>query len=227
MGFLTLGLAIEAAAGAPLDTLLATRVWAPLGMDDTRFNPDPELLPRIAPTELDTIWRHRRVHGRVHDENADAFGGVAGHAGLFSTAWDLAIFADLMLAGGEAPACAPVVRTGIACTDGRTGPVRLLPEEAVRRWTARADPASSYALGWDTPEGPSSSAGDYFSARAFGHTGFTGTSIWIDPELDLYVVLLTNRVNPTRDNQKHVPLRRAVHDAVALAVRDRPVAPRR
>jgi CubicO group peptidase (beta-lactamase class C family) len=226
MGFLTLGMVLEAAAGMPLDSLLATRAWGPLGMDDTRFRPGPELLPRIAPTELDTLWRRQHVRGRVHDENADAFGGVAGHAGLFSTAWDLAIFADLMLSGGVAPACTPAVRSGVPCTRPRSEPLRLLPEETVRRWTTRAAAGASYALAWDTPEGPNSSAGDYFSARAFGHTGFTGTSIWIDPELDLYVVLLTNRVNPSRDNQRHVALRRAVHDAVARAVRDRPVVPR-
>jgi CubicO group peptidase (beta-lactamase class C family) len=227
MGFLTLGLVLEAAAGTTLDSLLATRVWGPLGMEDTHFTPDPELLPRIAPTERDTIWRMQHVRGRVHDENADAFGGVAGHAGLFSTVWDLAVFADLMLSGGVAPACTPAVVSGVACTRERSAPVRLFSEESVRRWTTRADASASYALGWDTPEGPNSSAGAYFSANAFGHTGFTGTSIWIDPELDLFVVLLTSRVNPTRENQRHVPLRRAVHDAVARAVRDRPVPPRR
>jgi CubicO group peptidase (beta-lactamase class C family) len=86
-------------------------------------------------------------------------------------------------------------------------------------------PASSRALGWDTPEG-TSSAGDYFSARSFGHTGFTGTSLWIDPDRDLFVVLLTNRVNPTRENQAHVRLRRAIADAVQQAIVDVPVAPR-
>ena len=226
LGFLALGFVLEAAVGAPLDRLLAERVWSPLDMEDTGFNPDPELLPRIAPTELDTLWRHQHVRGRVHDENADALGGVAGHAGLFSTAWDLAIFADLMLAGGVAPACTPAVRSGVACTRPRSEALRLLSEESVLRWTARAQPSASYALGWDTPEGPSSSAGDFFSRRAFGHTGFTGTSIWIDPELDLFVVLLTNRINPSRANARHVPLRQAVHDAVARAIRDRPVAPR-
>jgi CubicO group peptidase (beta-lactamase class C family) len=96
----------------------------------------------------------------------------------------------------------------------------------VELFTRRHDSTSSRALGWDTP-GPLSSSGDYFSDRAFGHTGFTGTSIWIDPELELFVVLLTSRTNPTRDNSKHVPLRRAVHDAVAQAVTDREVLPRR
>jgi CubicO group peptidase (beta-lactamase class C family) len=98
---------------------------------------------------------------------------------------------------------------------------------AVGRWTARQDPASSQALGWDTPEGAASSAGLFFSPRAFGHTGFTGTSIWIDPELDLYVVLLTNRVDPSRENQRHLALRRAVADGAARAVRDRPIERRR
>ena len=93
------------------------------------------------------------------------------------------------------------------------------------RFTARAAPASSRALGWDTPSGRSS-AGDYFGEEAFGHTGFTGTSFWVDPELDLFVVLLTNRVNPTRDNRKHIELRRAVHDAVATSIRDQAVSPR-
>ena len=226
LGFLTLGLVIEAAAGTPLDSLLETRVWRPLGMDDTGFRPDPGLRGRIAPTELDTLWRHEHVRGRVHDENADAMGGVAGHAGLFSSAWDLAIFADMMLSGGDAPACVPEVGTGVACTRARGEPLGLVPGPSVSRWTARADGLASYALGWDTPEGSDSSAGRFFTARAFGHTGFTGTSIWIDPALDLYVVLLTNRVDPSRENRRHVPLRRAVHDAVAQAVRDRPVTAR-
>jgi CubicO group peptidase (beta-lactamase class C family) len=95
----------------------------------------------------------------------------------------------------------------------------LVSEEIVHGFTLRFDSQASRALGWDTPS-DRSSAGDYFSTSAFGHTGFTGTSIWIDPELDMFVVLLTNRVNPTRDNTKHIPLRRAVHDAAALAITD-------
>ena len=98
--------------------------------------------------------------------------------------------------------------------------------ETVARFTRRADAGSSRALGWDTPSGRSS-AGRLFTAEAFGHTGFTGTSLWIDPELDLFVVLLTNRVNPTRAERRHIPLRRAVHDAAAGAIRDRPLEPRR
>jgi CubicO group peptidase (beta-lactamase class C family) len=103
--------------------------------------------------------------------------------------------------------------------------VRLFREATVDRFTTRVSDASSRALGWDTPA-DRSSAGDFFTDEAFGHTGFTGTSIWVDPELDLFVVLLTNRVNPTRANAAHVPLRRAVHDAAVLAITDRPISPR-
>ena len=103
--------------------------------------------------------------------------------------------------------------------------MRIVETETVRRFTARQDPRSSRALGWDTPAGRSS-AGDYFSARSFGHTGFTGTSLWVDPEKDLFVVLLTNRVNPTRENTAHVALRREVHDLVQRAITDAPVAKR-
>jgi CubicO group peptidase (beta-lactamase class C family) len=163
----------------------------------------------------------------AHDENAYAMGGVAGHAGLFSTVWDLANYADLLLSDGVARVCTPSAGSGVACTRARPDSLRVLPAGSVERWTRRVDPGASYALGWDTPEGPSSSAGVFMSERAFGHTGFTGTSIWIDPELDLYVVLLTNRVNPTRANDRHLALRRLVADAAARAVLDREVLRRR
>lgn len=193
-------LVIEEIAGMPLDRFLQDRVFGPLGMTDTGFRPDPALLDRIAPTEIQT-WRGGKVHGVVHDENAWALGGVAGHAGLFSSARDLAVFAQMMLNGG--------------IYDG----VRILRPETIARWAARQGPDASRAIGWDTPSGRSS-AGDYFSAWSFGHTGFTGTSMWMDPLTDIFVVLLTNRVNPTRENYKVGPLRRAVADAVQLAVRD-------
>jgi CubicO group peptidase (beta-lactamase class C family) len=222
LGAITLGLVVEAVTGQPLAHTLEERVFGPLAMDDTGFLPDPRLLRRIAPTELDTLWRREHVHGIVHDENAHAIGGVAGHAGLFSTAFDVAVFADMMLRGGVAPPCQPAVGGGTPCTRTRSDSVRLLSPEIVAQYARRQREGSSRGLGWDTPEGRSS-AGDYFSASSFGHTGFTGTSIWIDPEIDVYVVLFTNRVNPTRANQRHVDLRRAVHDAVALAITDRPV----
>ena len=225
--FIALGMVVEAIAGMPLDRFVQERVLGPLGMEDTSFRPHPQLLPRIAPTEVDTVYRHTHVRGVVHDENAYAMGGVAGHAGLFSTVWDLAIFADLLLNDGLLPACAPKVASGVACTRPRADSLRVLSPGTVERWTRRQDPGSSYALGWDTPEGINSSAGVFFGERAFGHTGFTGTSIWIDPDLDLYVVLLSNRVNPTRANDRHLALRRAVADAAARAVLDREVVRRR
>jgi beta-N-acetylhexosaminidase len=201
IGLMTMAFVIEEVTGQNLDVFLEEKVWKPLEMADTGFRPSAELLGRIAPTEVDTIFRDIHVHGVVHDENAYAIGGVAGHAGLFSTAFDLSVFAQAFLNGGM------------------SGDVRIVSDSVLRLFTKRYDLSSNRALGWDTPS-DRSSAGDYFTSSAFGHTGFTGTSIWIDPELDLFVVLLTNRVNPTRDQQKHIPLRRAVHDAVALAITD-------
>ena len=165
---------------------------------------DQALLARIAPTEVDNEYRHRHLRGIVHDPNACALGGVAGHAGLFSSARDLAVFAQMLLNYGE------------------YNGVRLLRSEEVAVWTARQRPGSSRALGWDTPSGASSS-GHYADPRTFGHTGYTGTSIWIDPERGLFIVLLTNRVNPTSRNTRHEALRRAIADAVEAAVLDAPL----
>jgi CubicO group peptidase (beta-lactamase class C family) len=216
------GLIVERITGLPLDRFLATRVWQPLRMRDTGYNPllsgsiAPDsactatfraghpLLARVAKTEMDTIYRRTHVHGIVHDENACALGGVAGHAGLFSSARDLAVFARMLLAGGQ------------------YNGVSLVQPTTLARWTARQSRESSRAIGWDTPAARSS-AGRYFSPRSFGHTGFTGTSIWVDPERGLYVVLLTNRVNPTRSNMKHEALRRDIADEVQSSVTDAPL----
>jgi beta-glucosidase-like glycosyl hydrolase/CubicO group peptidase (beta-lactamase class C family) len=226
IGIMTLELLVREISGQPLDTFLEERLFTPLGMAETGFNPDPGVLDRVAPTEVDTAWRGGlHVRGIVHDENADAYGGVSGHAGLFSTARELAAFAQVMLDGGVAGPCDPGVR-GAPCLVVREGAgLRLFDEATVARFTTRVSDESSRALGWDTPGGRSS-AGDFLTEEAFGHTGFTGTSIWIDPELDLFVVFLTNRVNPTRANTAHVSLRRAVHDAVAQAITDQTVSPR-
>ena len=207
-GIILLGLILERVGGAPLDVLAQERVFGPLGMQDTGFRPlERAPVGRVAPTEVDTVFRMRHVRGHVHDENAFALGGVAGHAGLFSSVRDLAVFSQMLLAGGA--------------YDG----VRLVGEETLRSFTRRQSDASSRGLGWDTPA-PESSAGDWFSSGSFGHTGFTGTSVWIDPERDVYLIILTNRVDPTRENQRHVPLRRDLADAVQRAIRDQPVAPR-
>ncbi len=231
IGLMTLAFLVEEITGQAFDSYLYESVFRPLGMRDTWFNPPNSLRGRIAPTEMDTAYRHRHVIGEVHDENAHALGGVAGHAGLFSTARDLSRFGAWILAAArEGRGLAPVARPAparLAMTRSpRLGsPSPEIVAQFVARADSRADAGSSRALGWDTPSGRSS-AGDYFGEGAFGHTGFTGTSIWVDPELDLYVVLLTNRVNPTRANQKHIALRRAVHDAVATSIRDQEVRPR-
>lgn len=192
LGFILLGAMVAEVTGIGLDVFLAREAWEPLGMTDTGFNPHPAVpLERIAPTEVDTVFRHTHVHGVVHDENAYAMGGVAGHAGLFSTAPDLARFAEQLLrsldGGGSRPA----------------------GQATAARFTTR-QPDVARALGWDAAPG-SGGIARALSPRAFGHTGFTGTSLWLDPDLDLYVVLLTNRVNPTRDGTGIAELRRTIH----------------
>ena len=233
IGLITVAFIVEELTGMGLGEFMTQRIWGSLGMQDTGFNPDPVLRPRIAPTEVDDYYRFTHVHGVVHDENAYALGGVAGHAGLFSSARDLAVFAQTLLNGGTAPPCAgdgtlgPLgsAASGVPCSKARPGPVRISAPTSVELFTRRHDETASRALGWDTPS-ESSSSGDYLTPRAFGHTGFTGTSFWVDPELDLFVVLLTSRTNPTRENSKHVSLRRAVHDAVANALTDQLVSKR-
>ena len=225
IGLMTAAFIVEAVTGMSLDDFLRAEVWRPLGMADTDFTPAPALWNRVATTELDESYRGFHVHGVVHDENAYAIGGVAGHAGLFSTARDLAVYAQMMLDRGVAAPCRADLASGLPCHRPRFAPVSVFAQGWVDRITRRQSPESSRALGWDTPS-ERSSAGDYFSARSFGHTGYTGTSIWVDPTQQLAVVLLTNRVNPTRENGKHIPLRRGVHDRVAGAIMDTPPSPR-
>jgi CubicO group peptidase (beta-lactamase class C family) len=199
LGILLLGEILERVAGEPIEALARRRIFEPLGMSDTGYRPLPELLPRIAPTEQDA-WRGRLVHGEVHDENTFGLSGVAPHAGLFGTAPDLGRFAQMLLNGGV--------------YDQR----RIVSREVVERFTRRAGvPGSSRALGWDTPS-EGSSAGSLLSPSAFGHTGFTGTSMWMDPERGLFVILLTNRVHPTRENNLIREARPAIADAVVRAL---------
>jgi serine-type D-Ala-D-Ala carboxypeptidase len=203
LGIILLGDVIESITGEPIDVYLKRTVFEPLGMHETMFRPPPELLPRIAPTEVDP-WRGRHVRGEVHDENALRLGGVAPHAGLFSSAHDLARFARMYL------------------NNGRLDTVRVLDSATIALFTRAADRSfSTRALGWDTADGRNS-AGSMMSDRAFGHTGFTGTSIWIDPAADVFVLLLTNRVNPTRANMRIARVRRAVADAAMSVVRAAP-----
>jgi CubicO group peptidase (beta-lactamase class C family) len=208
IGAILLTEALEGIYGSRIDTLLATRVFGPLGMAATRYLPPAEWLGRIAPTEQDP-WRGRLLRGEVHDENAAWLGGVSGHAGLFSSADDLLTFGEWLLAQ----------RAGVACP----GSCPHLSPATVREFTRRQGlvAGASRALGWDTPA-PGSSAGTRLGAGSFGHTGFTGTSIWLDPARDLVVVLLTNRVHPTRDNPRLGPLRGVAADR-AVGVTEGPV----
>lgn len=199
IGAILLGRIIERVTGETLDGYLARHVFGPLGMHDTHFRPAAALLPRIAPTEKDP-WRGRHLRGEVHDENAAALGGVSGHAGLFSTAHDLDRLARAYLSGGT--------------LDG----VHLASAATIRQFTTVGDSGfSSRALGWDTPTA-NSSGGRFVERPAFGHTGYTGTSLWIAPQHDLYVMLLTNRVNPTRERSRIAPARVAVADAAMRAL---------
>ncbi|MBX5476178.1 MAG: beta-lactamase family protein [Clostridia bacterium] len=204
LGFMLLREVVEKAAAAPFDAFVRERIHAPLGMTRTVFRPDDELAPRCAATEL--VPGEGRIHGRVHDENArHVFDGVAGHAGLFAPAGDLARYARMLLNGGA--------------LDGR----RVLAPATVRAMTAvvASAPGQRRTLGWAAPAGDAPSCGDLFGPNAFGHTGFTGTSLWIEPDLDLAVVLLTNRVYYGRDRTAEgiQRLRARFHNAVASAVR--------
>ena len=213
LGAMVLTQAVERVYGERLDSLEADRLFGPLGMRSTRYLPPAGWMPRIAPTE-DDPWRGHIIRGEVHDENASRLDGVSGHAGLFSTAADLVTFAQWMLSAWE-PCPAACASGG----GGAPGRFAVEPPQSLRGFTRRQDlpPGSSRALGWDTPSGLSS-GGDSLGAHAFGHTGFTGTSIWFDPDRDLAIILLTNRVNPTRENQKIFAVRRGVANRVVGVV---------
>jgi len=181
-------------------------VFEPLGMNTTFFNPSKEKLHRIIPTEIDP--KGNLIHGYVHDENAHILGGIAGHAGLFSTAKDLAIFSQMML------------------NSGLYGWKRIFKQGTVNLFTSRANlvPESSRCLGWDSPSG-ASSGGVYLSDASFGHGGYTGTTLWIDPENEVIVILLTNAVHPNRKNKdpKYFDWRHRIHSGVyeSLSIREK------
>ncbi|MFK7845690.1 MAG: glycoside hydrolase family 3 N-terminal domain-containing protein [Rhodothermales bacterium] len=192
-----MALVVEKITGQGFAAYTSQKIFQPLGMKDTGFRRAGAGSDRtIVPTEIDQVFRKKLIQGEVHDETAYVLGGTAGHAGLFSTAKDLSHFAFMMMNEGV--------------HDGK----QFLKPETVRLFTTAVDPGKhSRALGWDTksPEGYSS-AGQLFSTKSFGHTGFTGTSMWIDPETELFVILLTNRVHPTRENSKMGPIRAKLAD---------------
>jgi CubicO group peptidase (beta-lactamase class C family) len=193
VGFIILGVVLERLADESLDLFCQREIFGPLGMTHTTFNPMPTLRDSIPPTADDRTFRHRIIQGEVQDENASVLGGIAGHAGLFSIAEDLAIFAHAMLNGGH-----PILRSSTIELFSR--------RESAPEGTSRG-------LGWDTPSAPSQS-GKYFSPRSFGHLGYTGTSLWIDPERQLSISLLTNRTWPDCQNQAIKQVRPALCDAV-------------
>ena len=197
IGFILLGLALERIAEETLDRFCQREVFGPLGMLRTAFNPPATWRSQIPPTADDQTFRKRIIQGEVQDENASVLGGVAGHAGAFSTARDIAIFAQALLEGG-----APILRPQTAALFTRR---------------ESSPPGTSRALGWDTPSGPSQS-GKHFSPSSFGHLGYTGTSLWIDPERRLSVTLLTNRTWPDCSNQAIKEVRPRFHDAVIEAL---------
>jgi beta-glucosidase-like glycosyl hydrolase/CubicO group peptidase (beta-lactamase class C family) len=200
LGIILMAEIIERLTGRTLDDLAKTFIFSPLGMKDSMYKPSKKLWPAIAPTEIDNQYRHRLIQGEVHDENAFAIGGVSGHAGVFSTAPDLAAFCQMLLNGGV------------------YAHQRILRRATVAQFTTpQRLSGGARTLGWAVPT-PGGLSGHYFSEHSFGHTGFTGTSIWIDPDRQLFVVFLTNRVHPTRENQKIQQVRRDVHDAIMQAL---------
>lgn len=202
IGFILLGKALEVLARESLDSLCHREIFARPGMTATRYRPPPSWRTHIPPTVDDTAFRHRIIQGEVHDENCSVLGGVSGHAGVFSNALDVLTFAGCILAGGKAP-------------DGR----QIFQPSTIALFSSRQTPPaeSSRALGWDTPSGESSS-GHHFSRRSIGHLGYTGTSLWIDLDRQLAIVLLTNRTWPDRSNQAIRTVRPAFHDAVTEAL---------
>ncbi len=200
IGFILLGEVLVRQADLALDLLAQQEIFTPLGMTRTRFNPPLEWKAEIPPTEDDQAFRKRIVQGEVDDENAYVMGGVAGHAGVFSSATDMARFAECMLRGGAS----------------------LFQPATVKLFTHREEtPAgTSRALGWDTPSLLESSSGTHFSRTSFGHLGFTGTSLWIDSGRQLSVTLLTNRTWPNRASQAIQQVRPRVHDAIVEALEE-------
>jgi CubicO group peptidase (beta-lactamase class C family) len=197
IGFIVLGAAVERLTGESLDIFCQREIFGPLAMTRTTFNPPAETRGQIPPTADDRTFRNRIIQGEVQDENAYILGGVAPHAGLFSTAEDLARFAHAMLNGGR-----PILRPETVALFTRREPAPL---------------GTSRALGWDTPSAPSQS-GKYLGPRSFGHLGYTGTSLWIDPDRQLSITLLTNRTWPDCANQAIKQVRPMFHDAIIEAL---------
>lgn len=198
LGMITLGKIIEKVTGKSLDVFCNENIFRPLGMSDTYYNPPKVLRYRIAPTEFDDYWRNRLLIGEVHDETASLLKGVSGHAGLFSTVGDISKVLQMLLQKGM--------------YEGK----RIIDSSTVKMFLTRQ--LNGRGLGWDMKSRTGSSAGSLFSSESYGHTGFTGTSVWTDPVRKLFVVFLTNRVYPTRANNKLIKIRPQLHDDIIRIV---------
>ncbi|MDA0987286.1 MAG: serine hydrolase [Bacteroidetes bacterium] len=198
LGIITVGKIIEKITNTTLDKFVEKEFFDPLGMHLTFYNPKNQFLDKIAPTEIDTHWIKdgKAVRGRVHDENATVLNGISGHAGLFSTSKDLAIILQMLL------------------NKGSYAGNSYLNSEIVNQFTTRQSSSSTRAIGWDTRSETGSFSGKYFSNSSFIHNGFTGTSVVVDPERNIIVILLTNRVYPTRESKKILQVRPQVHNAI-------------
>lgn len=197
LGMIILGKVVERVTGEELDDHLRRVLWAPAGMSMTRFNPDDANIPFCVPTEIDDYWRFRLVQGTVHDENCTLLGGISGHAGIFSTVQDVGKFMLMLLNGGLA------------------GGEQLIKPATIATFLKRGGGKSSRALGWDTNFEHKGLGGKKFPVYSFGHTGFTGTSIWADPVSKFALILFTNRVHPTRDKEGMKAFRLRYHEALA------------
>ncbi|MBF89923.1 MAG: hypothetical protein CMG75_09805 [Candidatus Marinimicrobia bacterium] len=204
-GMILLGKICEIISGEKFDVLSSKLIFKPLGMKNTFFIPDSSIIFKVAPTEIDNIYNRGLVQGIVHDERAWQLGGIAGHAGLFSSAKDLGVFSQMMM------------------DYGFFGGRRYFSRSIIEKFTSKQElpKGSDRAIGWDTPTKGKSSAGQYFSAGSFGHTGFTGTSIWIDPNRRIAIILLTNRVHPTRKRGGITKVRQEFHNAVMKVLLNR------
>jgi len=200
LGIITLGKIIEKVSGKSLDIFCKDEIFDPLNMNSTFFNPNDSLKILCAPTEIDNYWRMKTLQGDVHDETSAMLNGVAGHAGLFSTSDDIAKLISVLL------------------NKGKLNQKQFIKQSTIELFTKRYSEESTRALGWDTKSESGSSAGEYFSINSFGHTGYTGTSIWADPVRNLFVIFLTNRVYPTRENTKIQKVRPQLHNAVIKSI---------
>jgi len=207
LGAIVLTQLLETVYHQRIDSLLEQRIFGPLGLTSLRYLPPSDWLSRIAPTEMDP-WRGRVLRGEVHDENAAVMDGVSGHAGLFGSVEDLLGFAEWLMGQSEG-------RSGGGSDNHTSSASPTLRPSVVQTFTSRQNliPGSSRALGWDTPDSGSSS-GSLLSPHSIGHTGFTGTSIWIDFDRRVAIVLLSNRVHPTRNNPRWNPVRAQIADLV-------------